>query len=83
MRLYLAVAVLMLAFVAYTEAQDGDQTYTQLKDQITEFGKTFAEKAKNTFETIHNSEFAETTRSWFTSAFDKLKTKFEEINQNK
>ncbi|KAF6716602.1 Apolipoprotein C-I [Oryzias melastigma] len=80
MKLYLAVAVLMLAFVAYTEAQEADATYTKIRDQLTEFGKTFAEKAKTTFDTIQTSEFAETTRNWFTSTFDKLKTKFDEMN---
>ncbi|KAF7226887.1 apolipoprotein C-I [Nothobranchius furzeri] len=72
MKLYLAVAVLMLAFVAYTEAQDATG-FADFQEKITDFGKTFAENAKTHFETIKNSEFAQNTQNWFTEQFQKLK----------
>uniref|UniRef100_A0A671WK28 Apolipoprotein C-I-like n=1 Tax=Sparus aurata TaxID=8175 RepID=A0A671WK28_SPAAU len=64
MRLFLAVAVLMLAFIAYTEAQEEttEQTFAKFGEQMTEMGKDLAEKAKTTFENINNSEFAVTSR---------------------
>uniref|UniRef100_A0A087XQE1 Apolipoprotein C-I n=1 Tax=Poecilia formosa TaxID=48698 RepID=A0A087XQE1_POEFO len=68
MRLYLAAAVLLLALVAYTdclsEAQDDSlaEKFSNFGDQITEFGKNVAEKAKTHFDTIATSEFAENTR---------------------
>uniref|UniRef100_A0AAX7TLH7 Uncharacterized protein n=1 Tax=Astatotilapia calliptera TaxID=8154 RepID=A0AAX7TLH7_ASTCA len=66
MRLYLAVAVLMLAFVAYTEAQD-DTSFTDKFDRfgqkLTEIGQSLAEKTKNAFDDIHNSEFGTSTRN--------------------
>lgn len=88
MRLYLAVALLMLALVAYTgtcrdnhkisllsllflktdfalslslaEAQEDtfEQKITKFGEQITEMSRSLAEKAKNAFQDINNSEFA-------------------------
>ncbi|XP_041844656.1 apolipoprotein C-I [Melanotaenia boesemani] len=80
MRLYLAVAVLMLAFVAYTEAQEEtiEDKFTKFGEQISEMSKNLAEKAKTTFQDIHNSDFAESTRNWFTEQFEKIKTKLGE-----
>ncbi|XP_026040287.1 apolipoprotein C-I [Astatotilapia calliptera] len=84
MRLYLAVAVLMLAFVAYTEAQD-DTSFTDKFDRfgqkLTEIGQSLAEKTKNAFDDIHNSEFGTSTRNWFSDAFEKMKAKFGEMSQ--
>lgn len=95
MRLYLAVAVLMLALVAYTgrfdvtsaftsvsvarfffsslhvsfrsspaEAQDDNiqQRFTDFGETISELGRNVAEKAKDTAERIHNSDFAVNAR---------------------
>ncbi|KAM4581580.1 apolipoprotein C-I [Odontesthes bonariensis] len=78
MRLYLAVAVLMLAFVAYTEAQEEavDDKFSQFGQQLGDFGKSLAEKAKTTFQDIQDSEFAVTTRNWFSDQFEKMKSKF-------
>ncbi|XP_036928817.1 apolipoprotein C-I isoform X3 [Acanthopagrus latus] len=83
MRLFLAVAVLMLAFIAYTEAQEetAEQKLAKFGKQMTEMGKNLAEKAKNTFENINNSEFAVTSRNWFTEQLEKLKTRVQEISQ--
>ncbi|KAM8735107.1 apolipoprotein C-I [Acanthopagrus schlegelii] len=83
MRLFLAVAVLMLAFIAYTEAQEetAEQKLAKFGKQMTEMGKNLAEKAKTTFENINNSEFAVTSRNWFTEQLEKLKTRVQEISQ--
>uniref|UniRef100_A0A3Q0SIQ8 Apolipoprotein C-I n=1 Tax=Amphilophus citrinellus TaxID=61819 RepID=A0A3Q0SIQ8_AMPCI len=84
MRLYLAVAVLMLAFVAYTEAQEEetlDQKLSAFGDKLTEFGRSIADKAKTTFQDIHNSEFGTNARNWFREAFEKMKAKADELRQ--
>lgn len=95
MRLYLAVAVLVLAFVAYAggccvnykplltlssvllcnflclcpslspaEAQEEsfEDKLSRFGEQVSEIGKNLAEKAKTTFQELHNSEFAANTR---------------------
>ncbi|XP_008429390.1 apolipoprotein C-I [Poecilia reticulata] len=80
MRLYLAAAVLLLALVAYTEAQDDfAERFSNFGDQLTEFGKNVAEKAKTHYDTISTSEFAVSTRNWFTEQFQKIKTKVNEM----
>uniref|UniRef100_A0A672YDC3 Uncharacterized protein n=1 Tax=Sphaeramia orbicularis TaxID=375764 RepID=A0A672YDC3_9TELE len=58
MRLYLAVAVLVLAFVAYTEAQEEtmEQKIANVGSQITEFGQQVAEQTKAALESFKNSE---------------------------
>ncbi|KAM6935973.1 apolipoprotein C-I [Lycodopsis pacificus] len=81
MKLYLAVAVLMLAFVAYTEAQDQveeqtiEQRFSNFGEQVAEVGKNLAEKAKTTFEEIQSSKFAADSRDWFQTQIDNLKAK--------
>uniref|UniRef100_UPI0037E96590 apolipoprotein C-I n=1 Tax=Semicossyphus pulcher TaxID=241346 RepID=UPI0037E96590 len=84
MRLFLAVAVLMLAFVAYTDAQDEDtieQKFTKFGERVTEISKSLAERAKTAFTEAHNSEFAESTRNWFSQLVDRARTKVEEMSQ--
>ncbi|XP_047454733.1 apolipoprotein C-I [Mugil cephalus] len=77
MRLYLAVAMLMLAFVAYTEAQEEtvEQRFAKFGDQMSEFGRTLAEKAKSTFQDIQTSDFITSSRDWFSQQLEKLKSK--------
>ncbi|XP_073342284.1 apolipoprotein C-I-like [Pagrus major] len=83
MRLFLAVAVLMLAFVAYTEAQEEtiEQKFTEFGERVTQVGQDLAEKAKTAFENINNSEFAVTSRNWFSEQIEKLKTMFQDNSQ--
>ncbi|GAA6220354.1 apolipoprotein C-I-like [Lates japonicus] len=83
MRLFLAVAVLMLAFVAYTEAQDDtiEQKFANFGEQVSEVTRNLAEKAKTAFEDIHRSQFATDTRNWFDELIEKAKSKFTEIAQ--
>ncbi|XP_070691954.1 apolipoprotein C-I [Pempheris klunzingeri] len=83
MRLYLAVAVLMLAFVAYTEAQEEtvEQRLTRFGGEVTEMSKTLADKAKAAFEQIQTSEIVSKTSDWFQQQFEILKTKISETTQ--
>lgn len=78
MKLYLALAVLMLAFVAYTEAQDAqggiEESFARFTEQVNELGRDWAAKAKTTFEGIQQSEFAQTSRNWFQEQFEKVKS---------
>ncbi|XP_061920343.1 apolipoprotein C-I-like [Entelurus aequoreus] len=82
MRLYLALAVLLLALLAYTEAQDDtmQQKFSNVGDQITEFGQSIAEKTKKAFQTIQDSDFAVATRDFFRNGFEKLKKQVEDIS---
>nr|AAT45249.1 unknown [Sparus aurata] len=83
MRLFLAVAVLMLAFIAYTEAQEEtmEQKFTQFGERVTQVGQDLAEKAKTAFDSIHNSEAMTKTRDWFAEQLEALKAKVQEISQ--
>ncbi|KAM8735106.1 apolipoprotein C-I-like [Acanthopagrus schlegelii] len=83
MRLFLAVAVLMLAFIAYTEAQEEtvEQKMAQFGERVTQMGQELAEKAKTAFESVHNSEAMTKTRDWFTEHFEAIKTKVQELAQ--
>ncbi|XP_060906193.1 apolipoprotein C-I [Labrus mixtus] len=79
MRLFLAVAVLMLALVAYTEAQEEEtveQRFAKFGNQMSEFGQNLADKAKSTFDDISTSQFARDTTNWFTERMEQLKSKF-------
>ncbi|XP_061802488.1 apolipoprotein C-I [Nerophis lumbriciformis] len=82
MRLYLALAVLLLALVAYTEAQDDtmQQKFANVGDQLSEFGQTIAEKTKTAFQTIQDSDFAVATRDFFKNGFEKLKKQMQDIS---
>ncbi|XP_035862202.1 apolipoprotein C-I isoform X2 [Sander lucioperca] len=83
MRLYLAVAVLMLAFVAYTEAQEEtiEQRFAVFQDQMAEMGKNLAEKAKTTFEQFQTSDLAVKSQNWFCEQYESLKAKMGVIGQ--
>uniref|UniRef100_UPI003AACC751 apolipoprotein C-I n=1 Tax=Centroberyx gerrardi TaxID=166262 RepID=UPI003AACC751 len=86
MKLYLAVAVLVLALAAHTEAQEPETVEEKLANfgnQMTEMGKNLAEKTKTAFEDLHNSEFATNTRDWFQRQFDIVKAKIEDLSQKK
>ncbi|XP_026225925.1 apolipoprotein C-I-like [Anabas testudineus] len=76
MRLYLAVAVLVLACVAYAEAQDKtlQQRLSEFGEQIGEIGRTVAEKAKDGYQSFHNSEFVSNARNWLQEQMEKVKT---------
>jgi len=79
MKLFLAVAVLLLAFAAHTDAQDAEPEKTveqRLADfgaQVTELTSNLADKTKEAFEKIHTSETATGIRDWFSDTFNKVK----------
>ncbi|KAG7216902.1 hypothetical protein INR49_001556 [Caranx melampygus] len=83
MRLYLALAVLMLAFVAYTDAQDSDikQSFASFTERVNEFSRDLAERVKNTFEGLQHSEFATTSSNWLRERFDIIQTSLKEMTQ--
>ncbi|XP_045901439.1 apolipoprotein C-I [Micropterus dolomieu] len=83
MRLYLAVAVLVLAFVAYTEAQEEtiEQRFSKFGEQMTQFGGDLAEKTKAAIEQIRNSDFAVSSKNWLHEQFERLKNKLGEVSQ--
>ncbi|KAM9722930.1 apolipoprotein C-I [Menidia menidia] len=76
MRLYLAVAMLLLALVAYTEAQEEtvEDKLTKFGQQLGEMGKNLAEQVKTSFQDINTSEFAEKTRNWFAERLEQIKS---------
>lgn len=79
MRLYLAVAVLMLAFVAYTEAQEVtfEERFNQFGQQMSEFGQNLATKTKTALDDFHNSEGVQKAKSWLQEQVEKLKNKLQ------
>ncbi|XP_056142562.1 apolipoprotein C-I [Lampris incognitus] len=84
MKLYLAVAVLMLVFAAFTEAQDTETIDEQLSSfgtKVSELTQDLAEKTKNAFQDMHNSEFATNTRNWFQEQFAKVKSSFDGLSR--
>jgi len=52
----------MLFWPAEAQEESIEDKFSQFGQQLGDFGKTLAEKAKTTFQDIHTSEFAETTR---------------------
>uniref|UniRef100_A0A3B4U3M2 Apolipoprotein C-I n=1 Tax=Seriola dumerili TaxID=41447 RepID=A0A3B4U3M2_SERDU len=83
MKLYLAVAVLVLAFVAYTEAQEDtiQQRFTKFGEEMSEMGRNLAEKAKTSFEGFQSSDIAVNSRNWFQEQLESLRAKLGELTQ--
>ncbi|KAI4811154.1 hypothetical protein KUCAC02_014072 [Chaenocephalus aceratus] len=91
MRLYLVVAMLVLALAAFTQAQDAEveaaveetveEKFAVFTNQMGEMGKKLADKAQTTFEEIRSSEFVASSQSWFEQQLEKIKQKIGEINQ--
>uniref|UniRef100_A0A3Q4AWR8 Apolipoprotein C-I n=1 Tax=Mola mola TaxID=94237 RepID=A0A3Q4AWR8_MOLML len=80
MKLYLAVAVLMLAFVAHTEAQEEEtvgSTFTRFGDHVTDMTRGLVDRTRDAFHKIKTSDFATKTKNWFES----FKTRIGEIIQ--
>ncbi|XP_076826620.1 apolipoprotein C-I-like isoform X1 [Brachyhypopomus gauderio] len=82
MKLYLAIAALMLVLIAHTEAQEALVPETantaDIQTKLKEFGEDLTEKTINALKTIEQSEFASKTRSWLAEQFEKLKQKVDE-----
>ncbi|XP_033958910.1 apolipoprotein C-I [Pseudochaenichthys georgianus] len=97
MRLYLVVAMLVLALAAFTQAQDAEaaveapveaaveetveEKFAVFTNQMGEMGKKLADKAQTTFEGIRSSEFVASSQSWFEKQLEKFKQKIGEISQ--
>ncbi|KAJ3598394.1 hypothetical protein NHX12_001904 [Muraenolepis orangiensis] len=67
MKLYLVVALVVLALVAFTEAQEVEPVaetdkIVQFGEQVSEIGQDIAKKTKAAFQNIQDSEFATTSR---------------------
>uniref|UniRef100_A0A665T4I8 Uncharacterized protein n=1 Tax=Echeneis naucrates TaxID=173247 RepID=A0A665T4I8_ECHNA len=67
MKLYLAAAVLMLAFVACAEAQDEEVSdkITRFGDRMLEIGRNLVERTKNAVHSIGESERFQSLRDKF------------------
>ncbi|KAL7875076.1 hypothetical protein SRHO_G00060460 [Serrasalmus rhombeus] len=79
MRLYLAVAALMLVLLAHAEAQEEptiEQHFATFQTKVMELGKDLSEKATAAFKKLEESEFATKTKSWFDEQMTKLKDTF-------
>ncbi|CAL8247519.1 unnamed protein product [Lota lota] len=88
MKLYLAVAVLLLALATQSEAQTVEgptdaivDKFNQFGDTVSELGQDIALKTKTAFQRIHESEFATSSRNWFSDQLEKMKAKLEELRQ--
>ncbi|XP_068507877.1 apolipoprotein C-I [Syngnathus scovelli] len=71
MKVYLAVAVLLLALIAYTDAQDEtiEEKLSRYGDRVAETFKDMAANTKETFDNLGNSEFANSIKNWFKKQF--------------
>uniref|UniRef100_A0A8B9KCJ9 Apolipoprotein C-I n=1 Tax=Astyanax mexicanus TaxID=7994 RepID=A0A8B9KCJ9_ASTMX len=85
MRLYLAIAALVLVLAAHAEAQEEptiEQHFASFHTKVKEFGSDVAEKTMATIKEIEQSEFAAKTKNWFTEQFEKMKKQFDETFTN-
>ncbi|KAL7886665.1 hypothetical protein AOLI_G00043860 [Acnodon oligacanthus] len=79
MRLYLAVAALMLVLLAHAEAQEEptiEQHFANFQTKVMELGKDLSEKATAAFKKLEESEFATKTTNWFNEQMSKIKDAF-------
>merc|ERR1712035_229270 len=84
MRLYLAIAVLMLALVAYTEAQEEtfEQKMAKFTEQVTRTGQELGEKITTGFNDFQNSDFAVGARVKFNEWIDWMKSNSIQLNRS-
>ncbi|KAK1795464.1 hypothetical protein P4O66_010630 [Electrophorus voltai] len=81
MKLYLAVAALLLVLLAHTEAQEEptvEEHFANIHTKLKEFGEDLSEKAISALKKLEESELASKTRSWITENIEKLKQKIDE-----
>ncbi|XP_077430661.1 apolipoprotein C-I [Vanacampus margaritifer] len=71
MKLYLAVAVLLLALIAYADAQDEtiEEKFNKYGEQVAQVFRNIADSTKETFDNIGNSQFANNVKNWFKDQF--------------
>ncbi|XP_068180572.1 apolipoprotein C-I [Antennarius striatus] len=75
MRLYLAVAVLMLAFVAYAAAEE-EQTFmerlTNFRQRAVELGQNAYARSVESLQQLANSEFVTKSKSYIQNTMDTI-----------
>ncbi|XP_033496678.1 apolipoprotein C-I [Epinephelus lanceolatus] len=83
MRLYLAIAVLMLALVAYTEAQEEtlEQKLAKFTEQVSQVGQNLGEKIKTGFDDFQTSDFAVNSQARFNEWVEWVKTRVQELSR--
>ncbi|XP_049902557.1 apolipoprotein C-I [Epinephelus moara] len=77
MRLYLAIAVLMLALVAYTEAQEDtiEQKFAKFTEQVSQVGEKLGEQFKTSYDDFQTSEFVVSSRARLNEFIEWVKTR--------
>ncbi|MCJ8728919.1 hypothetical protein PDJAM_G00010020 [Pangasius djambal] len=81
MKLYLAVATLMLVLIAHSEAVEEptiEQHFANFQAKLQEFGSDLTEKTTKVLKDFETSEFATNTKNWLNEQFEKVKQKFDE-----
>ncbi|XP_058272203.1 apolipoprotein C-I [Hemibagrus wyckioides] len=81
MKLYLAVATLMLVMIAHSEATEEptiEEHFANFQAKLQEFGTDLGEKTSKVLKDLDNSEFVTKTKNWLSVNLEKLKNKFDE-----
>ncbi|GAA6109994.1 apolipoprotein C-I [Tachysurus ichikawai] len=81
MKLYLAVATLMLVLIAQSEAaeeQTIEEHFANIQAKFQEFGAGLSEKTTTVLKNLGDSEVLTKTKNWFADSFEKVKNKFDE-----
>ncbi|KAM9488413.1 apolipoprotein C-I [Clarias gariepinus] len=81
MRLYLAIAALMLVLIAHSEAAEEptiEQHFANFHEKIKELGENFGEKATNAWRQLESSDFFSKSSDWFTEQFQNIKQKLDD-----
>ncbi|KAI5620546.1 apolipoprotein C-I isoform 2 precursor [Silurus asotus] len=81
MKLYLAVATLMLVLLAHSEAVEEptiEQHFANIQAKLKEFGEDLSEKTTTILKQIENHEITIKTKSWIDEQLGNLKQRFAE-----
>ncbi|XP_027004558.1 apolipoprotein C-I [Tachysurus fulvidraco] len=81
MKLYLAVATLMLVLIAQSEAVEEptiEEHFANIQAKFQEFGTSLSEKTSTVLKKLEDSEVLTKTKNWFVDSFEKVKNKLDE-----
>ncbi len=81
MRLYLAIATLMLVLIAHSEAAEEptiEQHFANLQDKVNEFTDNLGKKATDAWKQLENSKLFSTTSDWLNEQFQSIKKKIDD-----
>ncbi|XP_046703799.1 apolipoprotein C-I [Silurus meridionalis] len=81
MKLYLAVATLMLVLLAHSEAVEEptiEEHFANIQAKLKEFGEDLTDKTTTILKQIENHEITIKTKSWIDEQMEKVKQKFAE-----